>query len=354
MTTPAFHYLDLKKLKSGLFSFWTWWVDELKAFVPEKVKRHLTKGKSFLEIEYGSKNIVMKYQAPDHPISEVKTPPTGLLNSVKITLGNSFVFKRKISLPLAHRKSLKQILTLQLDRHCPLDGDHVYFSYSTGREDTKKQTLAVTLYILKPSAVEQVLEFVKSNRIFANEILFLFRSGPENIRFDVAVPKAFKRKKPLLELIKSPIYLTLGFWILMFLGYPFYLGVEQARIQEQVSEIQAELSQTASTLVAFEAQARKDQALTKVLQQPGILLILNDLARVLPKEAWVEDFSKDGAEIILTGFHPDPSVIVAALENSPLFHDVRLPSVTEISGQGQQGSRFRISLKIETSGEGGK
>lgn len=164
-------------------------------------------------------------------------------------------------------------------------------------------------------------------------------------RVSLARPELLRRRKSLLRLRLGLI----GAFLLALLALPLAgllgrqahlqrLEAEIARIKPQAeatAEKRREVQDVADFLERIAAQAK---------EQPNVLELLHEMTQVLPGNAWLESFVFAQNRVRIQGQADSATSIIEAMENSPLFRDVRFESPVTKSGKRDV---FQISAELE-------
>ena len=127
--------------------------------------------------------------------------------------------------------------------------------------------------------------------------------------------------------------------------YSQHLERELQALRPQLQAL--EITQTG----AEEAQERL-QVLKGVRQSARAPLeVLDELTRILPAEAWLQQFSYDGQTVNITGIAPEASGLLQTLAASPYFENPQFESSLSRTDAGEE--RFTISARLRGgNGEG--
>lgn len=148
-----------------------------------------------------------------------------------------------------------------------------------------------------------------------------------SLRFRIALATMF-----LFALIAYPLGGLLG-----KKAHLQHLESEISKIKPQadiIAEKRLEIQNTADLLKRIAQEAR---------HQPNVLEFLHELTQVLPNNAWLEAFVFSQNRVRIQGQADSATSIIEAMENSPLFKDVRFESpVTRSSNR----DVFQISAEL--------
>jgi Tfp pilus assembly protein PilN len=74
------------------------------------------------------------------------------------------------------------------------------------------------------------------------------------------------------------------------------------------------------------------------------LAVLEELTRLMPPEAWLQQLQYDGASMTLTGNAPSASAVLQALSESRYLESPQFLSALSRTQEGNEG--FRIGVRI--------
>jgi len=172
------------------------------------------------------------------------------------------------------------------------------------------------------------------------------------------VPLRFNLLPPALQKKPSRMgyYTLIGLSLLALLagaawggGYLFQRHLRLKAVDDEIRRLAAE----AATVRTMEDQISAIEAKLDTLKRisdrkPTGLEILKELTRVIPKTAWVTDFSLTEKGILINGFAQSASELVSLLEASPMFEDVAFLSAI-VKDRKLESERFSIGFKAVTS-----
>ncbi len=163
--------------------------------------------------------------------------------------------------------------------------------------------------------------------------------------------------------IGKPVFLALlvlalalgGGWALgLYSGYRNELEALRAEVKKKKPEVEA----------VEKIQKKRGEGVKEVSEfskitsgQVSKILILQELARILPPTVWVWNLKCSGKELEISGFADSAAELIALLDRSPLFEKVEfLAPVTKErerrGGEEKERERFKIKMRLEGVGPG--
>lgn len=146
--------------------------------------------------------------------------------------------------------------------------------------------------------------------------------------------------RAVLKQRKVASYLVLGglaFFLLTLLSWPVfkvagqqkYLAGIERRIQDielQAEELGLLRNESRQIMSAIEHMSEMSRS------YPPVINILRELTAVIPESGWVVSFSYSDSQVTIQGQADSATSVIEAIENSPMFHQVRFSSPVTKSG----------------------
>jgi general secretion pathway protein L len=264
---------------------------------------------------------------------------------VTVCLSGELGLRRIISLPLAARDDLAQLLRFEMDRLTPFRAEEVYFAQRVVDTDMPNRRIMVELAVAPRSIVEHALKTARTvGAVVAGVELGTARPDgqePLNLLPQEAGDAAGERR-----LIRALILLAL---ILAIVAVAMPL-------QRQRSKLAALTDQVAVTRVEAEQSHALREQLDQLTQTGNFLLaekgrrpmateVLADLTRLVPDQAYLAQLILQGGEVQLHGWAVTASDLISLLDQSPLF---RAPQFrAPVTQEGSDGTeRFHLSVEL--------
>ncbi len=260
---------------------------------------------------------------------EVAVPPEKLL-------------VKQIQLPFAAEENLRQVLGFEMQRQTPFRAEQVYFNYRVVARRAQSQQLAVQLSVVPRTVVEEVLSPVIGWDLALEEGEGKTEQDDSVFAF---VPAGAGRRATsgfYRVLVIANLALLVAVVAVPMLQQQRYLDQSRARL----AEIRAAAT-TASNLQQRidQHQARSRYLFAQKVRQPASVELLEELSARLPDDTWLFRVEVRDGKVHLQGTSTRASALIAELENSRFFEDVRFASpVTQDGASGRE--RFHLSASI--------
>lgn len=332
-----------------------WWWDELSAMLPAPLARLLPKSTppSTLYIDGTNWRIVsasgttrdLDAAANDAEMAvQILEAATGTsLSNLSVVLPNERVLRRRVTLPMIADAKLRSAVELQIDRLSPFQSESVRFDARAHARDAIEGTMVADVVIV-PRAPVDALE----QRLTA--------LGLKPIAIDVATsegtPSGFDlRNRTVATSGRRELMVTAAFaavaalaWYLAFASWGAARERELASWRATVESLRPVAARSAALRRELESLV-EPQKIAQAYIPGRALNPMLELTRLLPADVRLSEFRISGDTVELTGLAADPPSLIAKLEASPLFKDVKFRSpVTRRPDLGKD--RFEIAMKL--------
>ncbi len=323
---------------------WLW--SELRlAFMPNESRC----GELYFEANAASVSLHSKGSNPFN-LSSGETSPRVLLRSTRnkkivlfINSGSALVRRiAALNFPHAH---VKRMAMLDAQSSTPLSPNTVYLLYRS----PESQNDGTSYALVKRHFLDQAVQQIKQHKLNISAIVVKTEGGTFVARQDVM--KELGLISTWKEMAgKAVTYLMIAFCLLgLGTAAHAYLRLSEAETKVDVASELARGSLTTLRKRQVERKKRIDimeSTRRQKLERAPIVVVWEELTRVVPDSAWVTNVSIDNENVSFSGFAHSASGLIAGLEASRLFKDpVFAGSVTRDAGGNQE--RFNIKMKLE-------
>lgn len=266
---------------------------------------------------------------------------------VLLVLGPQRVLKKKMTLPLATEENLRQVLEFQIDQITPFSSAQVYFCHHIVSRDFERGFLSLE-FIATPRdvvdmAVKKLSEWgvtvrgvVTQDMLDAGSLTSLLPSAPT--------------KAPLVWLGGGNRWLLAGVIVLMLAAMAMPLVIKRQAVVELLPWVdRGKRAAEAVDRVRGELESRVEQhnyLLEKKQALTPVILALEELARVLPDDTWVQQLDIKGRELQIQGETASSVRLIGLFEKSDVFRDASFRSPLT-KGQTAGAERYQLALQIQ-------
>lgn len=373
MTTSTENYQQtLLQLKKKLLAsrFLRWWLGELSAMVPAKLRPTGLAAESLMFVRFDAADLVFSrldsgqlrsignvpLQAPDaaqrQALRTALDQSGASLRDVALLLPPASVLRKSLTLPLATEENLRQVLEFQMEEHTPFSASQVYFGHRVTARNFERGQLTVEFVAAPRSSVDEALKKLASwdasvRAVVAEETL---ASGPQLLNL---LPIA-RGQAPSLFLHGVNPWLA-GLVVVLALAAMAAPALikRQAVVQLLPWLDKGRTAAEATDTLRRELETKVDEhnfLLEKRQQLPPVIMALEELTRILPDDTWVQQLDIKGKELQIQGETASSVRLIGLFEQSAIFRDASFRS-SLTKGQGSGTERYQLALQLQPMAE---
>lgn len=350
-------------LRAQAKRFWDWWTQELAGLIPERWRLRLRQRGDLLLIELDGQHCRLSFGSHGNagvlasgPFEEHDELPAQLAmplrvhaakaNQVLLRLPAEHGLRKLLSLPVATEAALANVLRFEMDRHTPFSSEQVYFGYRVLKREADRQRLQVELQLVPRSYLDPLLQRFAGINVHPDVVTLAEPPGAPEAAWVNLLP-AQRRGMRASWRNSRPMQ-----WLLLALGVSALVLLPLYQREYTAEQLQRELDSPKT--LAEEAAAVRDelQALengqrflaTQQARASEVLLLLDELTRLLPDHTWLTRFEIAADKVRLEGESAEASSLIGLLEQSQRLHNVSFTSPVTNNPRTQ---RDRFSLLAE-------
>lgn len=350
---------------SPLGKFWRWWSGELIALTPQWLRQSAGSAGNVLLVEVGPQVIVMRrwlqgalteqgrldLRSGDHAANGIVFQAlfTSLHKRgerVALWLSGDQFLSKQIDLPLAAAENLDQVLGFEMDRHTPFKAEQVYFDFRELRRDNHR--LSVKLVSAPRQAVDSLLQLLTEWGASVQAVYVADTAISDDDPLDLMPTQRRAAKPPRqrwVKLVVLPLTLVLA---IAAIGIPIW------QKREAVILLMPIVDRAKGQASATEALRREQEKLTaeynfmldKKQEIPPVVVLLDELSRLLPDDTWVHQFSLKGKELQIQGETVSSSKLIALIENSKFLHNANFRAPLT-KGYKPNSERYHLAAEVK-------
>lgn len=351
-----------------LQSFFTWWGEQLRELLPEKVRQHFVNQSGYLVVEPDQKRVTISFVSKgknlslgDYEINALAMQDMQtLLQSNQqfrdaecvLRIPAALSLKQDVFVPVAAENNLQQVLGYELDRYTPFNKDQVYYDFVKTHREKNDNKVHVQLVLVKKTILDVFYEKCKTLGLdpsFADSALLTVESLPHQAKYNLLPEDRCKKKD------KTPLYvLTLSILfplvlIFCFLFYPLYKldnGLDKLRKRSRIVEQEAVVIEDSKRAIDYLYQTTQT-VIDKKKAAPSMIDVVDTTSKVLNDNTWVSQLHYSDNTLQLTGQSKSASTLISSLEAAENFRNTKFISpVTKDNRTGLE--RYRISTEVTT------
>ncbi len=333
--------LRARYAQTPLPRFLAWWGGELRACLPERWRRLLAVEDAQLLLEADAGELhVARALAEDArelarlPLAEREVLSTALDQALDedqrelrrvLLLPGMTVLRRVLTLPAAALDNLRIVLGFELDRQTPFKPEQVVFDSRVLRHEPGAKQVSVELALVPRERLQQALAEIGG---IASSLDAIDVRGADGRRlgYNFLPPEQRRSRR------NTRLWLHLG---LIGAGVLFLL-LAMGRLLDNRAAAVASLSAESEKMHAEARAAAKLRAnleeaaiaanflAIEKARQPSMLLLVNELTRLLPDDTWLERLNFSRGEVGLAGQSGQAAKLVEILQASTLLRSPAL------------------------------
>ncbi len=363
--------LRMRLAKTPLPRFFAWWGSQLLACLPERWRKHLAGRSETLLLELREREVAV-WRERGGSTSEFGRIDLGLpaeaqaeeLRRLRARIENPQVrslfvipatraLTRGLTLPTAAEDNLRQVLAFEMDRQTPFKADQVYFDSRIASRDAVARNMRVELVVMPRAQLDAELGAIAGGAIELDGV-DIWRGEPGSARHQINLLPVERRARR--RDMRLPLNLGLAALALVLLV---------VNMSESLTNRAAAVDTMRSEVAKVEAEARQVSELRKTLQDsinganflsdkkrkgPVVIALLDDLARRLKDDTYLERISIENNQIQLQGQSKEAAGLIGVLAASPYLANPRFEG--QIQPDPRSGKdRFTISADPKLADE---
>ena len=342
-----------------------WWLDGLRYLVPRRFTHSHRRHANLVRLNVLSDRIEAKpASAPISSEPEIFARPspddyeqlrkflqraTLAKHRVEIVLAGSLGLRRHIRLPKNALTDLRSLIAHDIDRQTPFKEEEVTFAYRMRDDDPGIDSVGVELVVVPNNTMHEVAALMKvlPLPVVRIELANANDSEPQVnlLRDDHATSTPWYVEQVVDRLLIGLIILLL----IANAGLPFYqLHREEAKLQSALVSVKAAALESAKIRGTLQDENERSQQSAMFRQSRArMVVILNELTRVLPDDTWLRRVQINGATMKIQGESTDAAQLIEKLQGSPRLTAPRFQSqITQNAAT--RGEQFSIKVTISS------
>jgi general secretion pathway protein L len=353
---------------SPLPAFLAWWGGELRALLPVRWRSWFADGADWYLLQVDGDSWSLRRRGHAESLAQwneaVEVMPARAFAMalqqvdredlrVALLLPAVQVLRRSLSLPLAARDNLHQVVGFEMDRQTPFGVAQVYYAVRELQATAPAGRCQVELVAAARAGVDPLLARLRAQGIAVDAVDVAVaddRLGVNLLPPEQRPRRVHPRRRLNLILAAGVVLLLL----LVGLEWRHNREVALAAMQAEVAAMRGDAAQVASLrqqlqdnagAAGFLAQRKKDTV--------GMLELLRDATARLPKGTWLERFSVDNTgQIGMQGQSQQAAKLLDALKDSSVITDAGFQgSIQPDASTGKE--RFYLTARVRQAATAG-
>jgi general secretion pathway protein L len=267
---------------------------------------------------------------------------------VIISVDKEMCFTRQLTVPQISQTRTTAVLELELSRVIPFARDGVVAAFVDTHAEAPEGGRVLEQVVIRKDIFSAALETLKSAG--ARSIAIVVRAGNEPaLPIALALDGTPFRKGAFENGLKTALAAMIA--VVLAGGFTAWATMTQAQNRDDAlaAALASASSEAAKVREALDLQLRGSQALRSLVVlksgNTGVLVVVEELSRLLPGEAYLDGMTIDGKTLTADGAATAPELLISELEASPLFENVAFAAPV-FKNPGEVKSRFSIRLDL--------
>ncbi|HEX7968615.1 MAG TPA: PilN domain-containing protein [Stellaceae bacterium] len=358
-------------LLQGLFR---WWIGELAALVPERLRRRLASTTDTLVLLLGEGDATLCLETrqelktlgrielrsesePNHRLAailrqhELPRQTSAGKAAICLRLRSERALRTTVDLPLVAEGNLEEVVSFELDRHTPFKAEQAVFSHRILERDAAQQRLRVELFVVPRLIIADAIAVADRLHFDADRIDIAEASGSLAASGNLLPSRAHTHRRSYERTLIYALGSAAALLALVALYLPVYGMQQRAAALEQEFDAAKKAAAAAAALQKEIDALRKDELflVDRKRDRTTVSTLLLETTRLLPDDTWLSEWQLAGSEIQLTGYAGSASALIKLLEQSRAFRNSTFQSpVVQDTKTGRE--RFHIAAQVAEAG----
>jgi general secretion pathway protein L len=343
-------------LLGRLRSFWRWWSGQLFELLPDNMQKAIAQRQQKLFVEIDNDNLLLSL---GNHVAQREILRLGLdsadareadipreVQQTILLLPDDEVLAKRIKLPLAAEENLREVLGFEMDLHTPFKADELYYDFAVVGRNPQKQEVTIDLVYSPRVGIDGFLDSTSSLDIRADVVTC--RRRDNNLQ-PVNLLPAEQRRKRRIDVRSVNLALT----VLLALLVATAVTIPIVQKNRAIAEIEAQV-EAAAVEARTGSELRQD--LERMAEASRFLVekraadimtveMIDEVSKILPDHTWVSRLDLSDTELQLQGQSSASASLIAIIEASPRFENVRFRSPV-VQMNGTDRDRFHISADV--------
>lgn len=359
--------LDFKK-------FFRWWTRELIFLIPDRIKQLVSDRRGIIILRPEGDQFLLAYwfEGTEKPLVRIDRDETGIAKykellasderlqkaDLILRLTRKYAIQKELSLPVAAKENLYQVVTYELSRYSPFSADHAYYAVKALDVVNEPGQLRVVLILTAREVLDTFYRDLKTFGIYPKFVDY--EDAPNDLDGNETpynlLPEALREKTDnTAQLIHGLLMGMVALLMLAALALPVLFESQAVdKLKEQITAIERDAKNTKSLQAEVDALVDETKELIdKKTEKPPVVEILDTLSKLIKDDTWLAYAQYSSGQLQVQGESPAASTLISVLEASDIFANAKFVSpvtrdnVTKLE-------RFQITVDITKAGEKAK
>jgi general secretion pathway protein L len=348
--------------RSGLSAFFAWWSSELAGLLPRGLSPNRRRRRRLLALALDGNGAFLSQGsgAGGRLIgrSELDEPDSlkarigkelGRRRQTVVRLAPQHGLKKSLELPAAAKDDLEHLLRFEMDRLTPFRAEEVLFAYRIASVDPQSRRLRVELQLAPKSVVEAALDEARRLGLVPVRVELGDADAAADEALDL-LPDERARGSGISRLNRALALLAV---LLAAAAVAIPLHERRSTAADLESEVAAARAEAEASLELRERleqlSASTDFLAAEKMRVPMTSLILAEITRVVPDQAYLSQLDWRNGTLQLEGLAEAATSLVGLLDGSPMFGAPQFRSPVTPDRRTEL-ERFHVAVELTPEG----
>jgi general secretion pathway protein L len=264
---------------------------------------------------------------------------------VLLELADEDVVMRRLSVPAQAREFLPGIVRNQVDRLSPWQADQAVYGFDAVANSDDAAALDVRVFICSRPAIDSARDALEGTGLSADRIVAQMSDGTSPVALWSRLADV---PREAIERRRRQIGASIMVLVLASLGVSLWAAFSAASLRTESDELagrsknlQRQLQEARTPQALASARPEERAWILKEISSSAVV-VLEALSRALPDDAYVTELRIDSMKLRVIGLAANAPALVAPIERSGHFADVRFAAPTT---RGPDGALFRFHIE---------
>lgn len=271
--------------------------------------------------------------------------------AVALLVDDANGFRRRVTLPIAVHRSVRQVLSHDLDRLTPLRANDLYFDAHVVSRDWKAGTCVAELVAAPRARVRQQIEAVEARGLTVERVVLRADDLATDVNLLPAEARADAGRRRGRIVTGALLIACLALAVALAV-FPVWQARERV-IALQAAEAQARIEAEQTSVLQRQVEKQLGEynfLLQRKHSTPLVAQLLDDLTKRLPDDTWVQTLEiksnpqTKAREVIVQGETGSGARIVQIMQESPLIKEPALKAA--MTRLAPNAERFHIGGEL--------
>jgi general secretion pathway protein L len=258
------------------------------------------------------------------------------------------VLRKTLSVPIAARHNLQEILGFEIERETPFGRDEVYWSYGVRQKDSARGLIEIDLFLVPRNSIEPLVEIIRAAGLdpagidvdTGTNATALIPLHPQNSQ------QRARSRRALAPLVASGAVLAVMAIAIPFIRQQWALSSVDAMITtltepaREASILRQSADQLTKTVAALKGEYERNGS---------AVMTLAAITKSLPDETYLTALNLRDGRLTMSGLSRSAAQLIGLLAETPGFREPAFASpVVENEGKGLEAFTITVNIAAET------